>query len=110
MSDMRRLRILHISDLHERASFKEMPASRQKTLAWDARQRGIVLGRRFDEELEAAAAGGIDLVCFTGDLADWGQKAEYKKATRRIDAILKMVGVPPELFLPSQAITMSNAT
>jgi predicted phosphodiesterase len=95
---MRPLRILHISDLHERAPFKKMTTKRERTLAWDARQRGLVLGPTFDEALESLAVGGIDLVCFTGDLADWGQRAEYTKATRRIDAILKKVRVRPERF------------
>jgi predicted phosphodiesterase len=75
-----------------------MPASRKRTVAWDARHRGQVLGPRFDDALETVAEGGIDLVCFTGDLADWGLKSEYTKATRRINAILQKVHVPRSRF------------
>ena len=95
---MRRLRILHISDLHERAAFDKMPKSREPTLYSDAIQRGHVLGERFVEELEKQGHRGIDLVCFTGDLADWGHPAEYLKATQRMDAILDAVQVPRGRF------------
>ncbi|CAH0350234.1 metallophosphoesterase [Aquabacterium sp. CECT 9606] len=95
---MRRLRILHISDLHERAEFSGMPASRADTIKWDQRQRGILLGESFRSALAAIAENGIDLVCFTGDLADWGQSSEYEKATQRIDGILKLVSVPRSRF------------
>jgi predicted phosphodiesterase len=95
---MRRLRILHISDLHERAVFDGMPESRSKTIAWDARHRGRILGDEFSKALKAIAQGGIDLVCFTGDLADWGMSGEYEKATRRLDKILRLVSVPRTRF------------
>lgn len=95
---MRQLRILHISDLHERAAFDGMPTSREKTIASDARHRGILLGEQFSETLKAIAAGGIDIVCFTGDLADWGVPSEYEKATQRLDKILKLVSVPRARF------------
>nr|WP_315240755.1 SUMF1/EgtB/PvdO family nonheme iron enzyme [uncultured Albidiferax sp.] len=95
---MRRLRILHISDLHERAEFDGMPGSRLKTLKWDARQRGQVLGDRFKDVLAEIAAKQIDLVCFTGDLADWGIDSEYKKASERLRIILDLVGVPRSRF------------
>lgn len=95
---MRALRILHISDLHERAPFDAMPSDRRFKIAWDARQRGQVLGPRFADALEEIAKPGIDIVCFTGDLADWGHPTEYEKATMRIDQILRTVGVPRERF------------
>jgi Sulfatase-modifying factor enzyme 1/Calcineurin-like phosphoesterase len=95
---MRRLRILHISDLHERAEFEGMSASRLKTLKWDARQRGQILGDRFRDVLTEIAAKRIDLVCFTGDLADWGVNSEYKKASERLQSILDLVAVPRSRF------------
>ena len=58
----RNLRILHISDLHERAAFEGMPSSRGDLLAWDAEERGLVLGSRFSEALLEIAKDGIDLV------------------------------------------------
>lgn len=95
---MRHLRILHISDLHERAPFEGMPASRSKTLNWDSRQRGQVLGNRFKDVLTKLSARRIDLVCFTGDLADWGVDSEYARASERLDGILRLVGVPRSRF------------
>ena len=38
----------------------------------------------------------IDLVCFTGDVADWGLKEEYRAATKRISEMLDVCGVPRE--------------
>ena len=90
----RRLRILHISDLHERAAFEGMPPNRQAKLDWDAPQRGLVLDDRF-YELLSEIGEGVDLVCFTGDVADWGHPKEYEKATHRLSRILNAVGVPP---------------
>ncbi len=94
----RPLRILHISDLHEGAEFDGMPLNRKVKLNLDARQRGQVLGEQFTQKLGSIARKKIDLVFFTGDLADWGHPAEYEKATNRIDAILKIVNVPRSYF------------
>jgi predicted MPP superfamily phosphohydrolase len=94
------LRILHISDLHERAPFEGMSESRQAKLEVDAEERGYVLGPRFLEALEQVAQKGVDLVCFTGDLADWGHPAEYNAATTRLEAILGAVGVSKDRFFP----------
>jgi hypothetical protein len=65
---MRPLRILHVSDLHERAAYEGMPEDRQPKLRWDANQRGQVLGWRFFDTLRQLTNGGVDIVCFTGDL------------------------------------------
>lgn len=75
-----------------------MPPDRETTLEWDAEQRGQVLGEPFIEALKPFAEKGIDLVCFTGDVADWGHPAEYKKATERIDCILEAIKVPRSRF------------
>lgn len=75
-----------------------MPPSRAKTIAWDARQRGKLLGEQFREALQSVARDGIDIVCLTGDLADWGMKTEYEKATERLDHILQLVSVPRSRF------------
>lgn len=92
------LRILHISDLHERAPFPGMPADREALLEWDAEERGYVLGPKFLEAVQDLSRGGIDLVCFTGDVADWGHPQEYIKAGERFAKILKAVNVPVERF------------
>ncbi|MCC6523595.1 MAG: metallophosphoesterase [Polyangiaceae bacterium] len=95
---MRLLRILHISDLHERARFPRMPRDRRDLVDVDAEERGRVLGERFTTELRSLAAGGIDLVFFTGDIADWARPEEYAAATTRLDKILATVSVPRGRF------------
>lgn len=94
----RPLRVLHISDLHERAAFSSMPSKRKNLLTWDAEERGLILGSRFSESLSELTRDGIDLVCFTGDLADWGRPEEYLAAAARLDHILQIVNVPKERF------------
>jgi hypothetical protein len=58
-----------------------------------------VLGEAWDANLDAIARDGpIDLVCFTGDLAFSGNKAEYDRLTVFVDALLARVGVPRSRF------------
>src|SRR5262245_58047719 len=95
---MKPLRILHISDLHERAAFKGMPESRSARLEWDAEERSMVLGEQFLDSIRVVWCDGIDLVCCTGDIADWGHPQEYAAATRRITSILEAAGVEPKRF------------
>jgi len=92
------LRILHISDLHERAPFEGMSESRNAKLQLDKEQRGYVLGQSFSIALGEIAENGVDLVCFTGDVVDWGHPREYLAATFRIEQILKLVGVGKDRF------------
>src|SRR5919205_1115127 len=92
------LSILHISDLHERAPFPGMPKTRKAKLALDKEERGYVLGKSFLNALEEIAKRKIDLVCLTGDVADWGHPKEYAAATVRIEQILEIAGVPKDRF------------
>ena len=82
--------ILHLSDLHERAS-------REQEL-WRRRR---VLGDGFLANLdELLTDGAIDLVCLTGDLADWGLPAEYDAAGSFLAAVMERLKLPRErLFL-----------
>ena len=82
--------ILHLSDLHERG-----PREQE---AWRRRR---VLGEAWLQSLdELQAEGPIDLVCFTGDLADWGLAQEYLPAGELLDAALSRLKVPRDrLFL-----------
>lgn len=89
--------ILHISDLHERAPFDDMPAGRAARLEWDAEERAKLLGPCFRAAL-AEFAGKVDLVCLTGDVVDWGHPAEYAAATTRVTDILAAVDVPLDRF------------
>lgn len=96
-----RLRILHISDLHERVALRWMHKERKAKVRLGAASRHRVLGGGFLEALrELRDGGGIDLVCFTGDAADWGLPQEYEETTARFDQILQAAGAPRErLFL-----------
>jgi len=88
MPPPRKLRLLHISDLH---LGKEKAAS-----DWRIRR---VLGKAWAKNLsDIAADGPIDLVCFTGDIAQSGQPAQYEEATRFIDELLGTLKVPRERF------------
>ncbi len=71
MTDTRlRLRLLHLSDLHARADREGEPWRRRR-----------VLGPAWEANLDALLEDGrLDLVCFTGDAADWGQTEEFKEA------------------------------
>ncbi len=85
-----RLRILHLSDLHERG-FKE-------GAHW--RRRGV-LGRAWEDNLDALRADGpVDLVCFTGDTAERGLVDEFRQATDFFLATLDRLGVPEQRFFP----------
>jgi calcineurin-like phosphoesterase family protein len=85
-----KLRLLHISDLHERG-----PAESE---IWRRRR---VLGDNWLENLNyLKTKGPFDLVCFTGDIAHSGQESEYTAATGFIQEILRILHVPLEhLFL-----------
>jgi hypothetical protein len=73
-----RLRILHLSDLHERGPRESEPWRRRR-----------VLGDAWMENLGVLIQDGpIDLVCFTGDAADWGLAEEYAQVTDFLNGLL----------------------
>jgi tetratricopeptide (TPR) repeat protein/calcineurin-like phosphoesterase family protein len=83
------LRLLHLSDLHlGKAGADE---------AWRSRR---VLGDAWLEHLEAIRADGrpIDLVCFTGDVAQSGQRPQYQLATEFFRETLERLHVDPSRF------------
>ncbi|WP_313915762.1 metallophosphoesterase [Tahibacter sp.] len=84
----KRLRILHLSDLHvgKEAAADHWRVERVMGDAWAANLR------------EIAAEGAIDLVCFTGDLAQRGKPEEYHRVRYVIDAVLQSVNCPRERF------------
>ena len=84
-----RLRLLHLSDLHERG-----PRERER---WRRRR---VLGDAWARNLDEVLADGVpvDLVAFTGDVADWGLPAEYDLAGEFVEALLERLKVPKERF------------
>jgi hypothetical protein len=93
-----RIRILHISDLHERQGPADKPALARKRAGepWRRRQ---VLGDPWKKNLDAILKSGpIDLVCFTGDVADWGLAEEYVAVTPFVLDLLAHLSVPLERF------------
>jgi hypothetical protein len=73
-----RLRILHLSDLHERGTREDKSWRRER-----------VLGDAWEDNLSILLQDGpVDLVCFTGDVADWGKAQEYEAATGFLEALL----------------------
>src|SRR5438874_11492893 len=92
MSKKYKLRILHISDLHIRGDRET-----------DAAGRYRVLGPKWEENLKELLQriGAIDIVCFTGDIADWGREQEYtndsyRDATKFVNSLMGILKLPME--------------
>lgn len=85
-----KIRILHLSDLHEKGPREKEPYFREQ-----------VLGQTWEKNLqEIAASGPIDLICCTGDLAHSGQADEYKRISDFLAQTAKSVNVDfKQLFL-----------
>ena len=84
----KRLRILHLSDLH---IGKERPED-----GWRVER---VMGEAWDRNLaDIRRDGPIDLICFTGDLAQKGHAHEYARLTAVIANLLTLTGCPIEHF------------
>ncbi len=89
-----RLRILHISDLHERVVLDWMDDERKAKVRLGMASRHRVLASNFLDLLgEIGTTTQVDLVCFTGDVADWGLAEEYETATARFDGFLDALRV-----------------
>jgi tetratricopeptide (TPR) repeat protein/predicted phosphodiesterase len=88
------LRIFHISDLHARSNTGPQAerAGRESASRWR------VLGKKWDENLEAIREDGIpiDIVAFTGDLADWGHETDYPMGVEFLKRTCAALGVPLE--------------
>jgi predicted MPP superfamily phosphohydrolase len=83
----KRIRILHLSDLH---------LGKESTSAWRMRR---VLGTAWQDNLEAIRRDGpIDLICFTGDLAQSGIPEQYTEATVFVEELLSLLDVPSDRF------------
>lgn len=77
----RQLRILHVSDLHERVALDWMDNQRKRKVRVIASSRYRVLegSNVYDITDHLRRDRPIDLVCFTGDIADRGLEPEYVK-------------------------------
>jgi 3',5'-cyclic AMP phosphodiesterase CpdA/tetratricopeptide (TPR) repeat protein len=88
------LRVLHLSDLHERVAPSTQGTAREWKVRADKPMRARVLGKELMEQLDKiVAAGPVDLLFFTGDLADWGLDGEYDLAKKRLGEIVTRVGL-----------------
>lgn len=80
------IRILHLSDLHERGSRESEPWRRRR-----------VLGSAWEQNIDTLLdEGPIDLVCFTGDAADWGKAEELASTIPFFEALLDRLGLGVE--------------
>ncbi|MBF0408968.1 MAG: metallophosphoesterase [Candidatus Riflebacteria bacterium] len=94
-----KLRILHLSDLHERVCLDWMNEERKAKVRSGAASRYRVFGPSFIEILkEIAHEGVIDLVCFTGDIADWALPEEYESARIKVRDIFDAAGISENDF------------
>lgn len=84
------IRILHLSDLHARGN-REREAWRRRRVLADSFWRNL-------DEIQAD--GEVDIICLTGDLADWGQADEYEAAGQLLTELLTWLRLPKDrLFL-----------
>lgn len=84
----KRLRILHLSDLHIGKEHGD-----------DLWRVERVMGEAWERNLaEIRRDGPIDLVCFTGDLAQSGKPAQYADALKLVDAVLHSLDCPRDRF------------
>ena len=83
-----KLRLLHLSDLHERG-LRERESWRRRRVLGDHWLRNL-------DDLKAAEP--FDLVCFTGDAADFGLAEEYAATTEFFRETLQRLDVPPGRF------------
>lgn len=82
--------ILHLSDLHERGPREKEHARRYRVLedSWKRNLDDLLIDR------------SIDILCFTGDVANWGRADEYRQASGYFDAWLRHLALSPErLFI-----------
>jgi 3',5'-cyclic AMP phosphodiesterase CpdA len=90
MDDSHRIRILHLSDLHARVALPWMDPKRQRLIRSQKAMRERVLGASFTDALvEIASNAPVDILCFTGDVADWGLQEEYEQASDVLERILE---------------------
>ncbi|MHA7631834.1 metallophosphoesterase family protein [Corallococcus sp. M7] len=84
-------RILHISDIHFRSAEGSLPQERINQIKREEWKRYRVLGTAWEKNLNEILTGHprVDLVCVTGDVADWGIAQEYKPATDFLSVLLK---------------------
>jgi hypothetical protein len=89
------LRILHISDIHFRCAPDPKSARADDIRREIPRRARVMEGKAWQDNIaELLADGKIDLVCLTGDVADWGNPGEYDLATRFVNGLLEALSLP----------------
>lgn len=102
MSTSHHVRILHLSDVHFRSAEGDLPAARIEQVKREEFKRMRVLGKAWSNNLleVVASTPPVDIVCITGDIADWGLSQEYVPATAFIEGLLSSLGLGRErLFM-----------
>ena len=78
-----------MSDIHFRGHAREK----------DHARRSLVLGDEWERNLdELQGERPVDLVCFTGDVGDWGLAEDYEPATEFVRALLDRLRLPLDRF------------
>jgi tetratricopeptide (TPR) repeat protein len=97
--DRFKLRILHISDIHFRCA--NGSSSRADMIRREMPRRArVIAGKAWKDNLaELLVDGVIDLVCLTGDVADWGKAEEFEQGTRFLDELLATLQLPRSRLL-----------
>jgi predicted phosphodiesterase len=88
------LRILHISDYHEKSKQEIFEKTRRISVFGDEWKKNV---EKIHEDCEKKHTP-IDLVCFTGDLAFSGKEEEYAGAGTFLDDLLVKLQVSRERF------------
>lgn len=87
--------VLHVTDVHFRPSSDSgLSEERQKQVQRERWKRERVIGDSFFRSIEECRKeGDLDLICFTGDIADHGKPSEYCEATFFFDRLCKVTGL-----------------
>ena len=54
--------------------------------------------------------GAIDLVCITGDIADWGKPAEFEQGSRFVEQLLDALSLSRERLVSWLRVTRSRSS
>lgn len=97
---MNKLKLLHISDVHERAIVASTSEERKRRIKYGVATRYLLLETALEKILDKINRdGAIDFVCLTGDVADYGLDEEYALATARLNKILRRLGLSPDRLI-----------
>lgn len=91
-----KLRVLHLSDIHFREA-AGIDARLRMIQRETPRRARVMVGDAWRRNLsELLDDGPIDLVCITGDIADWGKSAEFELGSRFVEQLLDALSLTRE--------------